>query len=97
MRENKSKSRPLRGLRSLFLIACIISTIGVVYVQHGVYSYERAVADEFLYLINTQAAIQEELRLEIEYNLSDKYIERVAREQWGFLKSNEIVFINLHN
>ena|GEM_PF-4130403 len=91
------KHSALKGLKSLFLIICIISTIGVVYVQYNIYIYEQRVAEGILYEISLESARQEELRLELEYNLSDMYIERVAREQWGFLKNNEIVFINLHN
>ena len=37
---------------------------------------------------------QQEFEARREYYTSDAYIERIAREQLGMVKSNEILYIN---
>lgn len=93
----KSNFLTLRGLRRFFLITCVIFTARVAYIQLGIYSDLRQVGEEINKEIEFQLAKQEELRLELEYMLSDANIEKVAREQLGFVKSNEIIFINTNN
>ena len=44
--------------------------------------------------IAREVAIYEHLRLQIDFFDSDAYIERLAREQLGMVRPNEIVFRN---
>lgn len=93
----KSNFLTLKGLRRFFLITCVIFTARIVYIQYGIYTELKEAGAEINQEIEFQLARQEELRLELEYSLSDENIEKVAREQLGFVKSNEIIFVNTNN
>ncbi len=44
--------------------------------------------------LEIETQIQEDLRDEMVYNDSDAYIEKIAREQLGLVKPDEILFVN---
>ncbi|MBE6013545.1 FtsB family cell division protein [Anaeropeptidivorans aminofermentans] len=73
---------------------CIIVTGFFTYHQYTVYSELKAIETSLDEKIEAEKAVQEKLRLEMEYNLTDAYVEKIARERLGLFKSDEIIFID---
>lgn len=93
----KSAPKSFKILKRVFFIVLIASTLRIVYTHRVMYLQEKEVEREIKKLMAIELKKQEKLNYELELNLSDEYIERIAREQWGFLKSHEIKFINRNN
>jgi len=72
-------------------------TLLYAYPRYREYERLRAEAQDILRLIDEERETQERIISEIENSMSDANVERVARERLGFIKSNEIIFINEHN
>lgn len=78
-------------------ILCVGMTLLYAYPRYREYERLRAEAQDILRLIDEERETQERIISEIENSMSDANVERVARERLGFIKSNEIIFINEHN
>lgn len=79
-----------------FIFILVFTFSGVFYLiyQHNLLiSYENQVLS-LEELIEDSLEEQKELTSQIEYKNSAEYIEKLAREQLGMVKSDEIVFIN---
>lgn len=73
---------------------CIIVTGFFTYHQYTIYSQLKAVEQSISQKIEAEKATQEKLRFEMEYNLTDTYVEKIARDRLGLFKSDEIIFID---
>jgi len=73
------------------LFAMILLTGG--YFQYQEYVKAARQEQQLIEMINEQKQKQTQLEEQLEYNQSDLFIEKVAREQLGFIKSNEILII----
>lgn len=80
----------------LFILACVIATGVIVYNQYVIFTYEAQVYEELTQEIDVQQTLRENLLHELEHLLSDEYIERMARNQLGFVRPNEILFIPMN-
>lgn len=94
----------MRVFRSVFrimlmvlCIMCVGMTLLYAYPRFREYERLRAEAEEISRLIEEERATQERILHEIENSMSDANVERVARERLGFIKSNEIIFVNEHD
>lgn len=93
----KTKEKKKRLDRWLFMF-CMILFFGTISfgLLHQYREYNRLKEEK----IEVLAQIQQEKEKKIEYEnnkdyyKSDAYIEKVAREQLGFIKPNEVLFIN---
>jgi len=72
-------------------------TLLYAYPRYREYERLRAEHEEISRLIDEEHMAHERILSEIENSMSDANIERVARERLGFIKSNEIIFVNDHN
>lgn len=56
--------------------------------------------ENYIYELNNKIKDEEELNKELkkenEYKNSDEYIEKIARDKLGMVKSNEIIFYDLN-
>lgn len=62
--------------------------------QYNILKAYSASIEELNNQIEEQNSLQEELTKQNEYKNSDEYIEKLAREKLGMVKSDEIVFYN---
>ena len=92
-KEKKHKSFAFK-IVCIFMVAFSVAVCAVVYKQNQTLDELRTEAAA----IQKQIDEQEEEKLNLEgkqsYYESDEYIEKVAREQLGLVKSGEIVFVN---
>ncbi|MCL2617234.1 MAG: septum formation initiator family protein [Defluviitaleaceae bacterium] len=60
------------------------------------YRYEALLAQEALLQEQIAAAQQvaRQLQRDLQYHYSDAFVERIARDQLGFIRADEIIFIN---
>ena len=82
----------IRVMAFFIIIAIIVN----IYHQYHLYAIER---EEYDYL--TQRVLEEQERqaqilYELEHHLSDEYVEQVARNQLGLVRSTEILFVNIY-
>lgn len=56
--------------------------------------------EDYIYKLNIkiqeEKELNEELKKQNEYKNSDEYIEKIARDKLGMVKSNEIIFYDLN-
>jgi len=78
-------------------VLCVGMTLLYAYPRYREYERLRAEALELERLIEEEHERQAQILYEIENSMSDANVERVARERLGFIKSNEIIFMNEHN
>lgn len=87
----RNLSKILMILLSVFLIV----TVGTV-TYDNVKNYENLKNEEVILEdeIDKEIERQNELLLEIEYSLTESYVEKIAREHLGLIKDNEIIFVD---
>ena len=78
-------------------VLCIGMTLLYAYPRHREHERLRAEWFELERLIEAESELQAQIIYDIENSMSDANVERVARERLGFIKSNEIIFLNEHN
>jgi len=90
--------RVLRGIVKAMLVALCIVCVGMTllfaYPRYREYEKLRAEALELSARIDEERSAQEHIINEMENAMSDTQVERIARERLGFIKSNEIIFVN---
>jgi cell division protein DivIC len=62
------------------------------YNQRNEYLKLRAVEADIEQRMEEEKKAQEKLELELEYNMTDAYVEQMAREKLGLVKSTDIKF-----
>jgi len=78
-------------------VLCVGMTLLYAYPRYREYERLRVEALELERLIEEEHKRQAQILHDIENSMSDANVERVARERLGFIKSNEIIFMNEHN
>ncbi len=90
----KTKNKFSKRMYKIFMVS-FISAVGI-YISTSYNKYCDLDAQEKK--LASQISQEEErtvlLNSEIELNKSDAYIEKMARERLGYLKSNEIMYVN---
>ena len=91
----------MRALKSAFrimLIVLCVSCVGMtlLYAYPRFREHERlqAEAEYIRQLMEDERALQARIIYDIESSMTDANVERIARERLGFIKSNEIIFVN---
>ena len=86
--EKRARKKKSCGLWiHLFLVAfCVFVVAGVYWQYRELADVEQQIADEQQKTLDFQA--------KKDYYNSDSYIEQIAREKLGLVKSNEILYIN---
>ncbi len=96
MEIHKSKNRKISktGLFVFFvLIVFGIITAIAVYANTNTLTELKKTESELLNSIEDEKKESENIEKSQEYYESDEYIEKVAREQLGYVKPNEVVYI----
>jgi len=103
--QNSSKRKPqqktvVKNKFSLFLFIIFWALIlimfsGLIITQASRYNELRAELDRIQADIDFEKAAYDELYLQLLFFDSDAYIEMLARERFGMIRSNEIVFRNI--
>lgn len=86
----------IKLIGTLFIIVCIIITGMIVFNQMIIYNYEVEIGTILLHEIEQQEALQQELRHELNHLLSEEFIERIARNELGFIRAREMLFIPIN-
>ena len=91
----------MRVLKSLFrimlvvlCISCVGMTLLYAYPRFREFEKLNAEAEEIQRLMEEERALQAKIIYGIENSMTDANVERVARDRLGFIKSNEIIFVN---
>lgn len=94
--EKRRKKRKMTG--GLFLRIFLLAFLGAVAI--GVVQmrlqYQQLQEEKLLLAeqIEAEKEYQKDFEYQKEYYQSDSYIEKIAREQLGMIKSNELLFVN---
>lgn len=91
----KTKKRTLDGTIMLFFMVLFLSVFSVCVVrQVRTYSVLKQEEAKILVAIQTEKDKNQEYQNNKRYFTSDAYVEKVAREQLGLIKPNEVLYIN---
>lgn len=93
-RKKKSKKSLKFCLYIVFwsvLIVFFASAISIQLVKYNLYSIDEAA---LLSSIEAEQKKERQLKKDLNYHDSDAFVEKVAREQWNYVKPDETLFIN---
>ena len=91
----KKKNKNLIGvLCAIFLTVLFFVMVGAMYVRAEILFETRQQLEQCQKEQKKVVDKNRELVNKIAYHDSDKYIEKIAREQLGLVKPNEIVFVD---
>lgn len=88
--------RLLNLLMRLAVAVIIVVILSYMYRQYHLYVIEKEIFNDLTERIATEQATQERILYELEHHLSDEYVEQVARNQLGLVKSTEILFVDIY-
>lgn len=94
MNKKKTKVKWSKKLYHIFLFAFICSVFLYVGTSYNSYCKLKDQEQKLLIQIQQEQKKSIELNNELELNQTDAYVEKVAREKLGYLKSTEIKYIN---
>jgi cell division protein FtsB len=88
------KKKTIKPRFWLLMMAALVMVFGCVYVSQGQYlatqsQHIESLEDEKTQALNENAALERK----IEFTKTSEYVERVARDQLGLLKKNEVRFV----
>ena len=89
----KAVVRLFKGLMLTLFIACIGVVSLYSYTQYKVYLGLKDIEGEIHALIDDEKLAQDQLEMDMQYTMSDAYIEKIARERLGLIKSTDIRFV----
>ena len=96
--EKKKRVKKSRKASTLFVRVFLLVFVGAVSLGIGKQAVRYQEVKEELAVVTAEIEAEKEKQLTFEtrkeYYTSDTYIEQVAREQLGMVKSNEIIYIN---
>ena len=92
------KTKKNRTLSGIMVQVFLLVFVGAVSVGIGKQAIRYQEVKEELAVVTAEIEAEKERQLDFdsrkEYYQSDSYIEKIAREQLGMVKSNEIIYIN---
>lgn len=95
--QNKKKSLKFNNLYFFVMIFMILSfSTYLLYKYNSLYLYNQKV-EALTKEIEEANKINEDLKYQTEYKNSNEYIEKIARDKLGMVKSNEIIFYDNKN
>lgn len=91
----KTNKRTLDGMIMLFFMVLFLGVFSVCAVRQA-HEYKQLKQEEMKILVAIQAEKEKNIEYQNnkKYYTSDAYIEKVAREQLGLVKPNEVLYIN---
>ena len=96
--EKRKRVKKSRKASTLFVRVFLLVFVGAVSLGIGKQAVRYQEVEEELTVLTAEIEKEKEKQLNFEtrkeYYTSDTYIEQVAREQLGMVKSNEIIYIN---
>ena len=96
--EKKKRVKKSRKASTLFVRVFLLVFVGAVSLGIGKQAVRYQEVKDELAVVTAEIEAEKEKQLTFEtrkeYYTSDTYIEQVAREQLGMVKSNEIIYIN---
>ena len=96
--EKKKRVKKSRKASTLFVRGFLLVFVGAVSLGIGKQAVRYQEVKDELAVVTAEIEAEKEKQLTFEtrkdYYTSDIYIEQVAREQLGMVKSNEIIYIN---
>ena len=85
--------RLFKGITLMLFVACIVVVSGYSYTQYKDYLVLKSDEAEIYALIEAEKQAQAQLEMDMQYSMSDAYIEKIARERLGLIKSTDIKFV----
>lgn len=96
--EKRKRTKKSRKASSLFVRVFLLVFLCTVFAGVGQKFIRYQEVKEELAVVTAKIEEEKEKQLDFEtrreYYTSDSYIEQIAREQLGMVKSNEIIYIN---
>ncbi|WP_250278972.1 FtsB family cell division protein [[Clostridium] colinum] len=92
--ENKKKSSKVDKLYFIIMIFIVLSFSSYLFYKYNSLIKYNEKINELNMKIDTANKKNDELKYQTEYKNSNEYIEKIARDKLGMVKSNEIVFYN---
>ena len=86
----------LKLIARLSILVIIIFVMTNIYIQYDIYTYERGIYEYLSARIQEERDRQEQILHELDHHLSDSYVELVARNQLGLVRSTEIIFVDIN-
>jgi len=77
----------------LLFLACAGAVSFYSYGQYKDYLMLKNTETEIYALIEQEELVQDQLEMDMQYSMSDAYVEKVARERLGLIKSTDIRFV----
>ncbi len=90
----KNKNKFNRRMYKIFMISFLSSVAIYISTSYSKYCELDAQEKKLISQISQEEERGVLLNSELELNKSDAYIEKMAREKLGYLKSNEIMYVN---
>lgn len=94
MPKKKSKPKFSTKLYRIFMIVFLCSVFMYISTSYNKYSMLKQKEDKLLLEIKEKEQQNVVLNGKLELYQTDAYIEEIARDKLGYIKSNEIVYIN---
>ncbi len=94
--KDKKRKKPIK-LRSIIILLMAIYIIYTLAAQYITIRKARAEETRIQAQIEEVKEENQRLKEELEKMQSDEYIEKIARERLGLIKSGEILFIDVNN
>lgn len=91
---NNRKLNPKKFVKRVGFLCFAVYVVTTLITQQRLLDSNAALAEEYQDKITSAQQEQEQLKEELDNVGSDEYLERMAREKLGMVKSNERVFID---
>lgn len=85
----------LKLLANISIFTIAVAMLLNIYNQYHTYLDERVINEALVSRIQEEQDRQVQILYQLEHHLSYEFVEMVARNQLGFVKSTEIVFIDM--
>lgn len=100
MKKSRPKPKQKKWARTLYLLFWLLIVVmfsGLLVMQASRYSIARKELDRVQAELAHEERIYDDLQDQIVYYESDAYIEQLARDQLGYVRPDEIMFVNVAN
>ena len=89
----KAASRLFKLTTLMLFLVCVGAASFYSYAQYKTYLDLKDVETEIYEYIELEKIAQEQLEMDMRYSTSDAYVEKIARERLGLIKSTDIRFV----
>ena len=85
--------RLFKAITLLLFLVCIGAVSFYSYTQYSDYLVLKDAEAEIYALMEDEKLAQDQLEMDMQYAMSDAYVEKIARERLGLIKSTDIRFV----